>query len=319
MTTETIEVIEETAQIPEHLAQKRLDQVVATLWPQFSRSQLKQWILRGELLLDDQTAKPKSKVQALQQLSLKACLQQQGNWQAQAMDLPIVFEDDDLLVINKGAGLVVHPGAGNPDSTLLNGLLHHCPQLKNLPRAGIVHRIDKNTTGLLVIAKTLNSYHALIKNMQERSISRRYLALVQGDIIAGSTIDEPIGRHPRKRTQMAVHHNGKSAITHYRVKEKISCYTLLNIRLETGRTHQIRVHMAHIRHPIIGDPEYGKRPILPKQASSKLIEAIQQFSRQALHACELSLTHPRKQELLTLTAPLPEDMQTLLDTLRKEQ
>jgi 23S rRNA pseudouridine1911/1915/1917 synthase len=233
------------------------------------------------------------------------------------MDLDIMYEDDALLVINKSAGCVVHPGAGNPTGTLMNGLLWHNETLATLPRAGIVHRLDKDTTGLMVVAKSLTAHHSLVSQLQERTVSREYLALVNGTLVAGGTLDQPIGRHPIDRKKMAVTESGREAITHYRVEERFPDHTLLAVRLETGRTHQIRVHMAHIRHPLFGDPVYGQRTRFPARCTEAGQACIAAFHRQALHAFRLSLIHPDTQETVSWEAPLPADMRHLLDAFRE--
>lgn len=307
--------IQQSAQIPEELDGLRLDQAMAKLFPDYSRERLKEWILSGFVLLDGQPERPRHKVLAGQNIIIDATLEE-TEYKAQDIDLNIVFEDDDIIVLNKPADLVVHPGAGNPDLTLLNALLHHAPQLKTLPRAGIVHRLDKDTTGLLVIAKTLEAHTHLVVAMQQREIERKYHAIVFGDIIYGDTIDADMGRHPKQRTKMAVVRSGKTAITHYRVLEKFDGLTYLEIKLETGRTHQIRVHMAHIHHPILGDPSYGGRGRIPKNLSDAHREIIKAFSRQALHAAELSFAHPRTGQAMTFTAPLADDFQEILDIIR---
>jgi 23S rRNA pseudouridine1911/1915/1917 synthase len=239
-------------------------------------------------------------------------------FEPQDIPLNIVYEDDDILVINKPAGFVVHPGAGNPDGTVLNALLHYCPQLDVVPRAGIVHRLDKDTTGLMVVAKTIAAQTNLVDALQEREITREYEALANGLMTAGGLVDEPIGRHPTKRTHMAVNVFGRPSVTHYRVMEKFRLHTRLRLRLETGRTHQIRVHMSHITHPLIGDPTYGGRPRPPKNATEDLREILRHFKRQALHAAMLSLFHPITGEEMTWHAPIPDDMVQLTNILRED-
>ncbi|WP_323847387.1 23S rRNA pseudouridine(1911/1915/1917) synthase RluD [Microbulbifer magnicolonia] len=307
-------------QVPAHLAGHRLDQAAAELIPDYSRARLQSWIKGGQLTVNGAAARPKDKLFGGEQLRLRAELEPQGEWLAQALDLEIVYEDESLLVINKPAGLVVHPAAGNPDNTLLNGLLHHCPDLAKIPRAGIVHRLDKDTSGLMVVAKTLPAQADLVDQLKERSVSREYDALVQGRITAGGTVDAPMGRHRQNRLKMAVlDFGGKEAITHYRVQERFRAHTLLRCKLETGRTHQIRVHMAHIHHPLLGDPLYGGRPKLPPEAAPELVAALQQFPRQALHAAELALLHPVTGEEMHWCAPMPADMLQLLDLLRADR
>ncbi|WKD50261.1 23S rRNA pseudouridine(1911/1915/1917) synthase RluD [Microbulbifer spongiae] len=303
-------------EVPANMAGRRLDQVAAELIPDYSRARLQSWIRGGQLRLNGAPARPRDKLSGGEHLSLRAELEAQGAWRAQPLDLAIVYEDNSLLVINKPAGLVVHPAAGNPDGTLLNGLLHHCPHLQNIPRAGIVHRLDKDTSGLMVIAKTLPAQARLVDQLKRRTVSRRYDALVQGYITGAGCVDAPIGRHRQNRLKMAVVNvGGKEAVTHYRVQRRFPAHTLLRCQLETGRTHQIRVHMAHIRHPLVGDPLYGGRSKLPPGASAALVQALQQFPRQALHAAELALVHPLSGEEMHWYAPMPADMLDLLDLL----
>lgn len=306
-------------EVPARMAGLRLDQAAAELIPDYSRARLQSWIKGGQLTLDGHTARPREKLFGGEQLQLWAILEPQGEWLAQALDLNIVYEDESLLVLDKPAGLVVHPAAGNPDGTLLNGLLHHCPALERIPRAGIVHRLDKDTSGLMVVAKTLPAQNGLVQQLKQRGVSRQYHALVQGCITAGGTVDAPIGRHRQNRLKMTVlDHGGKEAITHYRIQERFRVHTLLRCALATGRTHQIRVHMAHIRHPLVGDPRYGGRSKLPPEASPGLAQALQQFPRQALHAAELALIHPATGEEIRWLAPMPEDMLRLLEILRMD-
>ncbi|BBM00698.1 23S rRNA pseudouridine(1911/1915/1917) synthase RluD [Microbulbifer sp. GL-2] len=304
-------------EVPANMAGRRLDQAAAELIPGYSRARLQSWIKGGQLTLNGAPAKPKDKLFGGERLSLRAELEAQGAWGAEPMDLEIVYEDDSLLVINKPAGLVVHPAAGNPDGTLLNGLLHHCPSQEKIPRAGIVHRLDKDTSGLMVVAKTLTAQAHLVDQLKQRTVSRQYDALVQGSVTGAGKVDAAIGRHRQNRLKMAVlDFGGKEAITHYQVQQRFRAHTLLRCKLETGRTHQIRVHMAHIRHPLVGDPVYGGRPKLPPDASSELIDALQGFSRQALHAAELALIHPQSGEEMHWRASMPADMLALLNLLK---
>lgn len=297
----------------------RLDQAVAELFPDYSRTRLKEWILGGNVYVDGvAVTKPREKVLESQVIEIEAFLEEEVVAEAQAIDLDIVYEDDDILVINKQAGLVVHPGAGNADGTLMNALLHHCPEIEHVPRAGIIHRLDKDTTGLMVVAKTVEAQTHLVAALQAREITREYEAIVLGTMTAGGTVDAPIGRHPTKRTHMAVHHSGRPSVTHYRVAEKFRAHTRLRLRLETGRTHQIRVHMAHIGHVLVGDPVYGGRPKPPKNASPEFFEILKGFTRQALHAVRLELAHPVTMEIMTFNAPIPEDMVQLTKALRKD-
>ncbi|MDG4866830.1 23S rRNA pseudouridine(1911/1915/1917) synthase RluD [Guyparkeria sp. 1SP6A2] len=308
--------IDRTLVVPAECAGMRLDQAAARCWPDFSRSRIKGWIKAGQVTLDGHPARPRDTVLGGEQLGLTAELEQQGADRPQAIPLDIVYEDDHLLVVNKPVDLVVHPGAGNPDGTLVNALLHHDPDLALLPRAGVVHRLDKQTSGLLVVGKTQGAYQSLVADLAERRIGREYDAIVLGHIIAGDTVEAPIGRHARDRQRQAVVPQGKPAVTHYRVVERFGEHSWLRVRLETGRTHQIRVHMAHIRHPIVGDPLYGGRPKLPRGAEDLLVEVLRDFGRQALHARRLTLRHPETGETLSLEAPMPEDMDELIDLLR---
>ncbi|MFZ1569371.1 MAG: 23S rRNA pseudouridine(1911/1915/1917) synthase RluD [Thiolinea sp.] len=305
--------------VPPEMAQQRLDQVVASLCPQYSRSQLQKWIKSGQVLVDNKPLKPKERLTGGEQIIIHATQEVQTRSEAEEMPLDIVYEDDDILVLNKPADLVVHPGAGNWSGTLVNGLLHYDPKLEYLPRAGIVHRLDKDTTGLMVVAKTLEAHNSLVEQLQERDVSREYLALVQRPVIAGGTIEGNIGRHPIDRLKMAVIEGGKEAITHYRVEERFRHHTLLRVALETGRTHQIRVHLTANNMPIVGDQLYGGRPRVPAGISGELREALQTFPRQALHATRLGLVHPMSEETLEWEAPVPADMEALLALLRTEE
>lgn len=298
------------------MAGLRLDQALAQLFPDYSRSRLQQWVKQGRVKVDGEALRPRDKLQGGEWIELEAVEEPRGEFLPQAIPLAIVFEDEHLIVLNKPAGLVVHPAAGHRDGTLQNALLHHAPQLARLPRAGIVHRLDKETSGLLVVAKTLKAHKGLVDQLQARTVKREYLALVQGRMTAGGTVNAPIGRHPVDRKRFAVVEGGKEAITHYRVAERFPHHTLIRVQLETGRTHQIRVHMAYLRYPLVGDPQYG-RLRLPPGASDELIEALRGFKRQALHAARLSLTHPETGEELSWESPLPEDFQNLLEALRK--
>ena len=297
---------------------KRLDATVSQLLKQYSRNLIKQWILEGKLLLNGKAAKPKDPVSENDEIIIEATLESQISNPAQSLPLEIVFEDEQLLVINKPPGLVVHPGAGNQDHTLLNALLHYDPALEYLPRAGIVHRLDKETSGLMVIAKTLETHTYLIDLMQHHEVKRTYEAVIWGPCISGATIDAPMGRHPKQRIRMAVVNGGKPAVTHFRLIERFREHTHVRVMLETGRTHQIRVHMAHIRHPVVGDPVYGGRFKLPPKATEELIAELRGFKRQALHAAELTLEHPITHEQMTWKAPLPQDIQNLLICLKSD-
>lgn len=314
------EAISITATVPAELNGQRLDKALAELFPDFSRSRLKEWITGGCVCIDgDVVERPREKVLTGMDIAVEATLEAEERHQAEAIELDVLYEDDDILVINKPAGLVAHPGAGKPDGTLLNALLHHFPAIDQVPRAGIIHRLDKDTTGLMVVAKTVPAQTHLVAAMQERQITREYEAVCNGLMTAGGMVDEPISRHPTKRTHMAVVAGGKPAITHYRVVERFRAHTYLRLRLETGRTHQIRVHMAHIRHPLIGDLTYGGRPRPPKQASAEMLAGLRGFGRQALHATRLSLHHPISGEYMTWEAPTPPDMVDLIAILRADR
>jgi 23S rRNA pseudouridine1911/1915/1917 synthase len=308
--------IQLTAQIPDDAAGRRLDQVLATVFPDYSRSRLQQWIKSGAVLLNGRAAEPRFRVAGGERVDIAAELASDSEVRAQAIALDIVYQDAQLLVINKPAGLVVHPAAGNHGGTLQNALLHFDERLAALPRAGIVHRLDKDTTGLMVVARTLPAHKSLVDQLQARSVHRAYLALVQAQVTAGATVDAPIGRHPRDRLRMAVVESGKPAITHYRVLERFAAHTLVEARLESGRTHQIRVHMAHIHHPLVGDPLYGGRLKLPRGASEQLASALRGFARQALHAARLELLHPESGELVSWETGLPDDFEQLLQAVR---
>jgi 23S rRNA pseudouridine1911/1915/1917 synthase len=305
--------------IPDELYGIRIDIVLATLIPSYSRSQLTQWLKQGKITVNKRLLKPKDKVMGGEEIKLAVDLalltHNSYDNQPEAIALSIVYEDDHLLVVNKPAGLIVHPGAGNPNHTLVNALLYHEPCLKNLPRAGIVHRLDKDTTGLLIVAKTLVSYTNLVRQMQARLIKRCYLTLVHGHLIAGGEINTGYARHPRNRLKMAVSNGGRQAITRYTINKHYQFTTLVNVELLTGRTHQIRVHMAHINHTVVGDLLYGGRGRFPKNANDDLLTALQQFRRQALHAITLSFNHPVDNQLIRCHAPLPADFQTLINLL----
>lgn len=312
--------IQLSATIPAELAGLRIDQALAQLFPEYSRSRLQQWIQQGQVTVNAKPIKAKEKVWGGELVAINAELPHADvPWQAQAIDLNIVFEDEALLVINKPPGIVVHPAAGNWRGTLVNALLHHAPSLATLPRAGLIHRLDKDTSGLLVIAKSLIAHTSLTKQLQARTVKREYNAVVQGQIIAGGTIDAAIERHPRLRKQMTISQTGKPATTHYRVLERFRAHTLLKVNLETGRTHQIRVHMASIHHPVVGDMTYGGRLQIAKGMSTELANFLRQFKRQALHARTLGLIHPVTGEYCEWTSDLPADMEQLLTLLREDK
>lgn len=306
--------------IPDESAGLRLDQALAQLFPDYSRGQLTKWIKSGDVSVDTKQLRPRDSVSGGETIIITAQIDVvDDTWIAEAIQLDIIHEDDEVIILNKPAGMVVHPGAGNHDGTLVNALLHHCPQLEAIPRAGIVHRIDKGTTGLLMIAKTLRAHNSLVSQLQEHTVLRKYQAIVMGTMTAGGTVDEPIGRHPVDRKRQAVIGSGKHAITHYRVEHRYRAHTHIRCQLETGRTHQIRVHMSHIRYPLVGDPVYGGRIRLPKGASEQTIEALQGFRRQALHAGLLGFIHPATEQEVSWTIDMPEDMQNILTVLAKDQ
>jgi 23S rRNA pseudouridine1911/1915/1917 synthase len=304
--------------IPPEYAGQRLDQVLARLLPDHSRSQIQQWIEAGAVLLDRVPPRQRDKVAGGEVVEIQVPAAPILRWEAEDIPLDIVHEDAEILVLNKPAGMVVHPAVGNYAGTLVNALLQHAPSLAVLPRAGIVHRLDKETSGLLVVAKAERARLDLIEQLRTRTIEREYLAIVTGVLISGGTIDAPIGRHPRERTRMAVTAGGKPAVSHYRIKTRYRAHTLLLVKLESGRTHQIRVHMAHLRHPIVGDPVYGGRAHLPAGASETLKRALKGFKRQALHATRLGLVHPGTGEHVAWTAPPPADMTALMAALAED-
>ncbi|MCD1631695.1 23S rRNA pseudouridine(1911/1915/1917) synthase RluD [Marinobacter shengliensis] len=303
--------------VPPQLSDKRLDQAAAELMPEHSRSRLQSWIKSGALTVNGAVRKPRDKVMLDDVLDLDAEPEVQVTWEAEPISLDIVYEDEHLLVINKPAGLVVHPAAGHADGTLVNALLNHAPEVENLPRAGIVHRLDKDTSGIMVVARSLIAHTSLVDQLQTRTMGREYEAVVVGSLTGGATVDAPIGRHPQDRKRMAVVSSGKPAVTHYRLLERFAAHTHIQCKLESGRTHQIRVHMTHVRHPLVGDPAYGGRLRLPKGTTEELRQALAAFNRQALHARRLTLEHPATGETLSWEVPLPEDMVQLIEALRK--
>ncbi|MCK5531491.1 MAG: 23S rRNA pseudouridine(1911/1915/1917) synthase RluD [Halopseudomonas aestusnigri] len=307
-----------SAQVSPESGGQRLDQVAAQLFPDYSRSRLQGWIKDGSLLVDGEVKRTRDIVLGGERLELDAEREIQGEWQAEAIDLDIIYEDDALLVINKPAGLVVHPAAGHQDGTLLNALLHHAPELAKVPRAGIVHRLDKDTTGLMVVAKTIEAQTDLVAQLQARTVSREYECVVIGVMTSGGKVDQPIARHGTQRQKMAVVAGGKTAISHYRVINRFRAHTHVKVKLETGRTHQIRVHMSYIHFPLVGDPVYGGRLRIPPGASPELIKELREFPRQALHARRLELEHPTDGRHMSWQVPLPQDMQHLLALLRED-
>ena len=304
--------------VPAEMAGLRLDQALARLLPEHSRSRLKEWIEAGRVSLGDRTPRPRDLLIGGERLVVNEETPVPQAVAAQPIALDVVHADDSLLIVNKPAGLVVHPGAGNRDRTLQNALLHYDATLAELPRAGILHRLDKDTSGLLVVARTLAAHTALTRQLQARAIEREYEAVCGGVLTAGGTIDRAIARHRTDRVRMAVRDDGREAVTHYRVIERFRAHTHVRVNLETGRTHQIRVHFAHVRHPLVGDATYGGRLLLPRGATPALIEALRGFPRQALHAARLALTHPQSQRPVEWRAPLPRDMQVLIKVLRAD-
>ena len=310
--------IRERAVVPMELAGQRLDQAAAELFPVYSRSRLSEWIKAGALTVDGAKARPRALLLGGEALCLEAELSADTDDHAQPVEFTRIFEDEHLIVVYKPPGLVVHPGAGHRDQTLVNGLLHFDPALGALPRAGIVHRLDKDTSGLMVVARSLVAHVALVRALRRHEVKRTYWLVAEGRMTGGATVEAPVGRHPRARTRMTVREDGRRALTHVRVLERFRAHTLAEAVLETGRTHQIRVHMKHLGYPIVGDRSYGFRGRLPPGAGVALRAQIQGFRRQALHARELALAHPVCGKEMRWRAPLPEDMQTLLDALRRD-
>ncbi len=306
-------------QVPEYLDGQRSDIIASDLFPDYSRSRLQSWMKSGSLLVDGEHVRPKDRLLSGQNLRLQVEFEPQDRWLPENIPLEIVYEDEHLLVVDKPVGMVVHPAAGNPDGTLLNAVLHHAPETETVPRAGIVHRIDKDTSGLLVVAKTVESQTSLVRQLQERTVKREYLCVAEGSFTAGATIDAPVGRHPRSRLKMTVVANGKPAVTHYRIEERFPAHTCLRVQLETGRTHQIRVHMEYIKHPLVGDQLYGGRAKIPAGITKELRAFLQAFPRQALHAAQLSLDHPATGEPMSWQSPLPDDISDLLERLRESE
>ena len=306
------------ATVPAAAAGRRLDAVLAELFPEYSRSRLSAWIKSGHVTVDGAPARPRDAVHGGEAVALDAFEDVQTRAEAEDIPLDLLHEDEHVFVLDKPAGLVVHPGAGNPAGTLVNALLHRDPALDKLPRAGIVHRLDKDTSGVMVVARTLPAHTALVAQLSARQVHRQYLAIVVGALVSGGTANAAIERHPRDRLRMAVREDGKEAVTHYRLRDRFRAHTALECRLETGRTHQIRVHMAHLKQPIVGDPLYGGPLRLPKGASEALADALRGFRRQALHAEVLEFAHPVSGESIRCEAPLPDDMRQLLRLLRED-
>ncbi len=288
------------------------------MFPEYSRSRLKEWLLAGAISVDGATKRPRDAVTGGETVILEPQADAAVRAEPEPIDLDIVHEEDELLLVNKPAGLVVHPGAGNPAGTLMNGLLHHAPALEEVPRAGIIHRIDKDTSGLLLVAKTLRAHTALVRQLADRAISRQYLAVCNGVLTGGGTINEPLARHPVDRKRMSVQSNGKPAVTHYTVLERFRAFTYISVKLETGRTHQIRVHFAHRRHALVGDPVYGGRLALPSGASEELVAVLRRFRRQALHAARLAFMHPASSAELEFEVAPPGDFLELVDVMRRD-
>jgi 23S rRNA pseudouridine1911/1915/1917 synthase len=305
--------------LTEEIAGKRLDVVLAELFPEYSRSRLKIWIEQGQVLVNGETAKPKMKLAGDEEVQLTIqTIESETPCEAEDIPLDIVFQDEALIVVNKPAGLVVHPAAGHYSGTLQNALLHFDESLAAVPRAGIVHRLDKDTTGLMVVARNLSSHKVLVEQIQRHDVVREYQAVVHGVLTGGGRVDQPIGRHPRDRIKMAVRENGREAVTHYRLLERFREHSHIKVQLETGRTHQIRVHMSHLRHALVGDPVYAGRQRIPAGAQPELVEYIQGFKRQALHAWRLTLAHPELGETVTFEAPVADDMQILIQLLQTD-
>jgi len=306
------------ANIPDAAAGRRFDQVLAELFPDYSRSRLSSWIKSGAVRLDGEEVIPRHIVRGGEAVTLEVKPEREIGALGEDIALDIRYEDADVIVVNKPAGLVVHPGAGNPGGTLQNALLHHDPKLAEVPRGGIVHRLDKDTSGLMVVARSMRAHTTLVEQLSERDVHRQYAAVVYGKMVAGGSINAAIGRHPRDRLKQAVREDGRHALTHYRVRERFRSLTLIECRLETGRTHQIRVHMAHARHPLVGDPQYGGGLRLPKGATPGLVEALRGFRRQALHAERLEFAHPADGRTIAVEAQLPADMASLVEALRED-
>ncbi|MGH8377437.1 MAG: 23S rRNA pseudouridine(1911/1915/1917) synthase RluD [Gammaproteobacteria bacterium] len=301
--------------IPAELAGHRLDQALARLFPEYSRSRLTQWVKNGHVLLDERASRPRDSVTTGQRVRMTVVEEPVTTLKPEALPLDVVYEDAALIIVNKPAGLVVHPGAGNPAGTLQNALLYYAPELVHVPRCGLVHRLDKDTSGLLVVARTLESHTRLVAALQAREFEREYEAITVGVMIGGGTVDAPIARHGVDRVRMSVREGGRTAVTHYRVIKRFRAHTHVSVKLDTGRTHQIRVHLAHIHHPLVGDPVYGRRLLIPADATVTLTDALRGFKRQGLHARRLGLMHPVSGELMRWEAPLPSDMQQLLHAL----
>jgi 23S rRNA pseudouridine1911/1915/1917 synthase len=306
------------ARIPIQSHGMRLDQVVAELFPDYSRNRLATWIKEGRLTVDGKTMKPRDRALASAHVVLEVVDEPVIDWQPQTIPLEVIFEDEHILVVNKPAGMVVHPATGHADGTLVNALLGYAPELDTLPRGGIVHRLDKETSGIMFVARSSLAHKSLVAQLSERTVSRTYCAVCTGALTGGGKIDAPIDRHPTARTKMAVVADGKPAVTHYRIAHRFKHYTQLQVNLETGRTHQIRVHMAHRKWPLIGDPIYAGRQRIPAGASEALITALRNFPRQALHAQALEFEHPATGDWVEFETELPDDLVELLEVLDSE-
>jgi 23S rRNA pseudouridine1911/1915/1917 synthase len=304
--------------VPPDLSGLRLDIALARMFPDYSRSRLKSWVLKGNVTVDGRAMRPRDSVAGGEQIIVQPQAEVSVTSLPEPLNLDIVFEDEDLLIVNKPAGLVVHPGTGNTHGTLMNGLLHHVAGLEALPRAGIVHRLDKDTSGLLLVGKNLTSHTALVRALADRDISRHYLAICVGVLTGGGKVDAPIGRNPADRVKMSVQEQGKPAITHFRVKERFRAHTFVDVQLDTGRTHQIRVHFAHRRNPLVGDQVYGGRLGMPAGATEELRESLRRFKRQALHATRLSFAHPKSGETIEQVVEPPQDFNDLLNIMRTD-
>jgi 23S rRNA pseudouridine1911/1915/1917 synthase len=313
-----MKIIQHKLSIEEQFSGFRLDQALSQMMPDYSRSRIQDWIKSGFITLNDKTVKPREKVYLGDQLTLDIPETTKTFDQPEPVEFEVLFEDEHLFVVNKPAGLVVHPAAGHQSGTLVNGLLYREPKLEQLPRAGIVHRLDKDTTGVMVVARSLQAHSNLVDALQQREVKREYVAIARGVITAGRTIEEPIARHPVDRKRMSVQENGKHAVTHFTVAERYRNHTLVDVRLETGRTHQIRVHMAHIRYPLLGDQVYGGRFSVPAGVTDELEQALRNFKRQALHARRLSFDHPVSGEALSFEAEIPSDMQNMIEVLKRD-
>lgn len=318
MTDDTPKLDSLEARVPIQCHGMRMDQVAAELFPEYSRNRLATWIKEGRLTVDGRTVKPRDKATASAQLTLLVADEPVIDWQPQSLPLEVIFEDEHILVVNKPAGVVVHPAAGHADGTLVNALLAHAPELGALPRGGIVHRLDKETSGIMFVARSSLAHKSLVAQLSGRTVSRTYCAVCTGALTGGGKIDAPIDRHPTARTKMAVVADGKPAVTHFRIAHRFKHYTQLQVNLETGRTHQIRVHMAHRKWPLIGDPVYGGRQRVPAGASDLLMSTLRSFPRQALHAQALEFEHPASGDWMEFETELPDDLVNLLEILDSE-